>query len=310
MAFTRRIAALGLAALLSACAAPCSYGPGDVLPISLAGGKPVVPVDLNGRRVPFMVDTGATGTSLFSQTAVSFRLPVDARRSTTARGIGGESRLQNALVAHLRVGQMELNNLSLPVVNITRAEGVPMAGLVGADLLRLSDVEMDFPQRRFVLHRNNGCVAGPPPWPAGYDEIPLDVLPNGLTRLRVRVDGTELWALLDSGADHSTLLLSTAQQLNVPASVLTGKPAGSVHGVGDTRLELRVQRFQTLQVGAEIMRDQPIGIMDLEGDYPFDMILGLDYIASRRMWLSYALGRLYVQRGEEGGRKGLALPPR
>jgi predicted aspartyl protease len=299
--------ALAASALLAACAtAPCDPSQGDVLQIYRAGGKPVVPVEVNGRRVPFLVDTGASATALFQESADSLRVAIDPRRNTLAWGVAGESRQQNALVGQLRVGQREMTNLTVPVVTHSNPGRLPMVGLIGADILRGSELEIDFPGQRFVLHDARACRAGTPPWQDEYDTIPVEVLPSGLVRLRMRVNGIGVWGLLDSGADHSTMLRSTAQRLEVPSEALDGKPVGVVHGVGGTRLELRVQRFDTVEIGAETLRDVPMGIIDLQGTHPFGLVLGLEYFVQRRLWLSYTRQRLYVQRVApvaEGGRK-------
>lgn len=289
-------------ALLAACATPCDFSQGDVLPISLAGGKPVVPAEINGTRLPFMVDTGATATALFAESAAALRLPPDRMRNTTARGIGGVSQQRNALVQQMRIGEREMQRLTLPVMTHSRPGSLPMVGLIGADFLGTSEVEIDFPARRFVLHDARTCFARTSPaWSGEYDTIPLEVLPNGLIRLRVQVNGAGVWAVLDTGAEHSTMLRSTAAGLGVPQSALSGKPIGLVHGIGATRVELRMQRFETVQIGAETLRNWPIGIIDLPPGTPFSMLLGLDYIAQRRLWISYAQQRLYVQQVEQPG---------
>jgi predicted aspartyl protease len=288
---------LAASALLAACAAPCDFSQGDVLPISLAGGKPVVPVQINGTRVPFLLDTGATGTSLFAESATALRLPADRMRNTTARGVGGISQQRNALVQQMRVGEREMQRLTVPVLTHNRPTPLPMAGLIGADFLRASEVEIDFPARRFVLHDARTCFARTAPgWTGEYDTIPLEVLPSGLVRLRVEVNGSALWAVLDTGAEHSTMLRSVAADLGISEAALSGKPVGVVHGIGATRVELRVQRFDTIQIGAETLRNVPVGIIDIPAGTPFGMLLGLDYIAQRRLWLSYTQQRLYVQR--------------
>lgn len=293
---------LAASALLAACAAPCEFNQGDVLPISLAGGKPVVPAEINGARLPFLVDTGATSTALFAESAAALRLPVDRMRTTTARGIGGVSQQSNALVQQMRIGTREMQRLTLPVMTHGRPGALPMVGLIGADFLGTSEVEIDFPARRFVLHDARTCFARTAPdWTGAYDTIPLDMLPGGLVRLRVQVNGTGVWAVLDTGAEHSTMLRSTAASLGVPAAALSGKPIGVVHGIGATRVELRMQRFETVQIGAETLRNWPIGIIDLPPGTPFSMLLGLDYIAQRRLWLSYSQQRLYVQQVEQPG---------
>lgn len=289
-----RVLALGAAASLAACAMPCDPRPGDVLPLALADGRPAVPVEVNGRRVPFLLDTGASNTALFTDGANALRLPQDRMRTTFGRGVGGTTRERNALIGQFRIGGHSLSNLTVPVVTHSTTSPLTTVGVIGADILRTSELEIDFPNQRYVLHSPSACAAAAMPWP-GADVIPLDILPNGLPRVRVRVNGTEAWALLDSGADHSTVLRGAAERLGVPQDVLTGKPLGVVHGVGAARVEFRMQNFETIEIGSETLRNHPMGIIDLEGNHPFDMVLGMEYIAPRHMWLSYLRRQLFVQ---------------
>jgi predicted aspartyl protease len=293
---SRRWAALALAGLLAACASPCRFDAGDVLPVSMVQGLPMVPVRVNGEAVPFLLDTGATSSVLLPEAVQRLRLPQDASRSSRGSGIGGSFQSQNALLGELRVGRRSLRNLTMPVIAHAQAGQTAMAGVLGADLLRGSDLEIDVPARRVTLHDTGACLAGPPPWSGEYDTVPATVLPEGWVVLRAEVDGRPADALLDTGAAISLLRQSSAPRLSVPAAALAAVPDGQVHGAGQQRLDVRLYRPRTLRIGQELLRDMPLGIAPLpEGD-PFSLVIGQDFLQSRRLWLSYARRTLYVQR--------------
>jgi predicted aspartyl protease len=288
--------ALALAGLLAACAAPCAYDAGDPLPVTAVRDLPMVPVRINGQAVPFLLDTGATNSVLLPEAVERLRLPTDALRTTAGHGIGGEFQLQNALLGELRVGQRALRNLTLPVIAHAQPGQSIMAGVLGADFLRSYDLEIDMPARRMTLHGARSCRSGPPPWVGDSDSIPVQVLPNGWVTLRAEVDGVPTDALLDTGASITIVNQSAALRMGMPEVVLTQPAVGQVHGAGQERLDMRVHRFSSLRIGQEVLRDVPVGIAATPAADPFSLVIGQNYMATRRLWLSYATRRLYVQR--------------
>jgi predicted aspartyl protease len=292
----RQWAALALAGLLAACASPCTYDAGEVLPVTVVQGLPMVPVQVNGATVPFLLDTGATNSVVLPEAVERLQLPSDRLRTTRGRGIGGSFDQRNALLNELRVGQRALRNLTLPVITHAQPGQRIMAGVLGADFLQVSDVEIDMPARRATLHEARSCLSGLPPWEGEYDTIPIGVLPGGWVALRVEVEGNGANALLDTGAAISMVRQSSALRLGAPAAALSAEPSGQVHGAGQDRRDVRLHRFRTVRIGQETLRDVPVGITPLPETDPFSVIIGQDYMQSRRLWLSYARQRLYVQR--------------
>nr|WP_272874871.1 retroviral-like aspartic protease family protein [Roseomonas marmotae] len=257
---------------------------------------PVVPVEVNGQRMPFVLDTGGTSVAVTPEAVQFLRLPRDPVRKTELRGTGGVSVEQNALLRRMGVGRRQFGNLSLPVAAHPLPGQRLIAGFLGANLLRASEVEMDIPSRRVVLHDARTCLASPPPWPGGYDTIPVEVLQNGWVLMTVELDGTAVPALLDTGAGHTSIRRSTAVALGVPEAMLSVAPARLLLGIGPSRMEARVHRFATVRIGQEVLRDMPVSVVERPDDFPFGIVLGQDYIGARRLWLCYARQSLYVQR--------------
>jgi len=281
---------------LAACTAPCDYGAGDVLPVAMRGRAPFVTAELNGNRAPLLLDTGASHTLLTPEGAAALRLQPDRLRSSSGSGVGGTTRGPNALLASLRLGRHSFRNLTVPVAGISLPGQRVLVGVVGADLLRASELEMDLSAGRVTLHDRRACRMAALPWEGGYDTIPVRVTPAGLVVLPVLVNGRELGALFDSGAGASVLRRSEAGAIGVTEEALSRLPVGSIIGFGTRPVEVRMLSGATIRVGAETVEGATLGLADLPSGGAFDMILGQDYIAGRRFWLSYAESRLYVQR--------------
>lgn len=54
-----------------------------------------------------------------------------------------------------------------------------------------------------------------------------------------------------------------------------------------------VHRFKTLEIGSDLIRDPLIAVVDLP-QQDIEMVLGGNYLAQRRLWLSYATHRVFV----------------
>jgi len=54
-----------------------------------------------------------------------------------------------------------------------------------------------------------------------------------------------------------------------------------------------VHRFATLDIGSDFIRDPLIAVVDLP-QRDIEMVLGSNYLAHRRLWLSYATHRVFV----------------
>ncbi|MBV8400166.1 MAG: hypothetical protein JOZ17_15715, partial [Acetobacteraceae bacterium] len=52
-------------------------------------------------------------------------------------------------------------------------------------------------------------------------------------------------------------------------------------------------RFASLQIGREVIRNPVLTVSPLQEEA--DLLLGSPFFATRRVWLSYASGRMYVQ---------------
>jgi hypothetical protein len=57
----------------------------------------------------------------------------------------------------------------------------------------------------------------------------------------------------------------------------------------------RTHRFARLQVGGETLRDRAIIVTNLRLQ-DADLILGVDFLQQRRMWLSYGSRQIFLSR--------------
>jgi predicted aspartyl protease len=278
--------------VLAAPAAPASLavlGPG-------AAALPTVLALANGAALPFVLDTGSNLTQLRTEAAVALGLPMDPGRATPITGIGGTSRLPNALLRHFQLGRRVFQNLSLPVAPGGEDAG-RIAGILGADLLRHGALELDLPAGLAALHDSPDCQAAPPPWPAA-ESLAVEITPEGLVILPLRLNGRPARALLDTGAAQTVLRQDRIAAFGIPEAALRAPPAGTIYGTGEETAVFHIHQGASIQLvtalGGIGHSTQPIIIAPLPPSLPADLALGQDVLGRHRLWLSYAGRRLFL----------------
>src|SRR5215472_15179280 len=266
---------------------PCRLQAVAALPVTLAHNSIEVKGSVNRSDAWLMIDTGAERTLLTTTAVKSFLLAHSQRSATLLTGVGGT--VSDADVyADLQLGtasfQQRLAEANIPGIS----------GLVGADMLSDYDVEFDLPHGRFRLWHARGCRAVDVPWVGPRSTMTIQVTGAGQLRVPVTVDGKPVNALLDSGSSLSLLRTVAARRLGVAPADMASDPQLLVHGIGSGTVSVRLHRFNTLDVGQTRTAAPEIGVGEIQIG-PDDMILGLDYLRSHRLWVSYQTGRIFVQ---------------
>ncbi|WP_419898703.1 retroviral-like aspartic protease family protein [Roseomonas sp. USHLN139] len=285
----RRLALLPLL-FLGACAATCLPEQANRLPLVNDGNVPLTLLTINGQPAVFLVDTGAARTALLPEGAAALGLTQDGLRRTQARGIGGSSHEANALVSELTLGSLTMRGLTVPVVRHGAPPRRDRLGLLGADVLRVHELEMDTPGGQLTLWPGQGCGAGGPRWPTPSQSIPIELYGEAVPIVTLRVNGRAVPALFDTGAQRTVLDRRLAIALGMPADAPTGP---RLHGVGEETVVTQAWRLPQLDFAGLTLHDHPVLVAALERR-PYAMALGQDVIGQRRFWLSYARRRLFL----------------
>ena len=260
------------------------------LPVWLRDGFAFVPASIGSASVTMLLDTGAQGMLLTPGIVEALRLPVDPRGGTRILGTGGVRNAPNAALRNWRVGDLPMMDGSVPVAALPGVPQTepPLAGLLGGQFLGTYDLDLDVPHGRMALYGAPGCAA--PPFPLPYSTLPLTVSPEGDVFITVQVNGESLLALLDTGSRASIITEQAAERLG-----LSGPSSANLsRGVDGSTLPIRHVRVRRLQVGAEVIADAPVSVSPLQLGRG-DMLLGLDYLGRRRVWISYRTGRVLIR---------------
>jgi predicted aspartyl protease len=306
MTFLRRLTvsllAAGMAASPQIAARACDIRKAAEIPVSFERGFVSAPATIEDKPVTLLIDTGAESSMVTPTAMAVLRLQADRHQRTTIEGTGGAITTQNALLQSFGIGGMDMLDQSAAVGPLPAAQSavVSASGLLGADWLRDFDVELDLPHQRIALYRVEGCDGDYVPWPGPKTSVVAQVYRRGLVILSAQLDGQPVTALLDSGANQSTLSEAAAARIGVGAAALALDRSGTSTGVDGAALTTHRHRFGQLRIGAASYPGPRIGISALHLAMA-DMLLGVDWLRGTRVWIGYAARRITLQPVPPGG---------
>jgi hypothetical protein len=291
-----------LTTIAGAAHAACRVEPLGTVPLQLSNGHLVITVAVNDIETAFIMDTGAERT-LMSEAAVRrLGLERDGWVASAILGLGGVTQRPNALPHSLRLGGVALRRRTLTgdtsvtvgPVPVNQVEGRPIAGLLGRDFLSPFDLDLDLPARRLTLNNVRGCDKWFLPWTMPYAAIPATMPLGNALVIATQVDGRTLRTLLDTGASASLITAPGMFLLGLTPAMLAHDPGGNGAGVGPAPVPMRLHRFTELRIGPDATRDPRIWVASVRVVSIVDMLLGVDWLQSRRVWLSYATRQVFV----------------
>ena len=272
--------------------ASCSIDKVVDLPMAPNQRWAIVPAKLNGQAVSMVLDTGAEAAMVSPDAQLALGLALDPHRRTTVIGYSGSATSQNVLIEHFQLGEEELPQPSMAVGEIPMRPAISpiLAGLIGGQILSQYDVEFDFPARRVTLWQRPSCATRGPAGGGHWDHVRLQRGQNSLVTLEVSIGGQRLQALLDTGAVSSMLSATAAARLGVSGAV----KEVVTRGADGADSIMRARRYPDVAVAGSHSPNFAVLVGDVR--VPFaEMILGMDFWRTRRLWIDYANQVAYVQ---------------
>ena len=282
--------------------AACAVEQVVAVPLDIASGTIAVEVAVNGSAATLILDTGAQRSVVTPAAVQRLRLARDEWAGTAMRGIGGIETRPNADPDSLTLGGVPLvrrtlnRDISLAVGDLPRTHigTLFIDGLLGRDFLAPFDLDLDVPRRRLTLYRVNGCSGRFLPWTGGYTAEPIALLADNAVVMPVTVDDTPLRAILDTGASASVIAAPGLFRLGLPPGGLPGDPADPVSGLGPRTVTMHRHVFRSLRAAGQTTTSPTIQVAPIHTTPIADMLLGADWLADRRVWISFATRQVFV----------------
>ena len=272
------------------------------VPLQVIEGMLLVPVMVNDVEGTFILDTGAARSVVTREATRHLQLARDPWVATTMRGVGGVERLPNANPRSLTLGGATLErhtmshdtSFTVGTLPRTRAGALTVDGLLGRDFLSVFDVVVDMPNRRVTLMSVTGCAGRFLLWTEPYDAIAAANPMESALVLPVELDGVRLRALLDTGAGLTLVAAPGIVRLGLTAAQLRNDPGQAVNGLGPSTVVMQRHVFQALRVGTQTTGHPSFWVAPVRLTPIVDMLLGADWLAGRRVWISFATKQVFV----------------
>ncbi len=281
--------------LLAACAGgsepeeSCGTERVATLPALPADGYLAIPAALGDTRVSMLIDTGSQTSMIADGQQERLRLERDPHRYSNVYGVGGTHvRADHVLVPSLRFGERATGQLSLPIGTLPdRLEQLdpPIAGLIGLDVLRSFDIDIDRPHGVVSFYLATGCDSAAPAWTGPADRLDIFRATNGQLITPVLLDGVRVDAIIDTGAQRSVISDQTVARLGLNAAAFANDPATGMSGIDQVTKHGHLHRFAAVQIGHTVFRDVKLDVGSVH--LPIgEMLLGEDFFRTHRFWLS------------------------
>ena len=259
---------------------------------------PIITLSANGVPVTVVIDTGAETTILtpaVAQRIGAQRPQIEFQRQL--RGIGGILPTTEVELRSFTVGGVPIpwRRVRVAPVNVANVFSGPLDGVLGADSLSSFDVDLDLPGHRMALYEKQTCPVARPAWTEPYARIGVGRSRGDHLFFPVQLDGRRTDAFVDTGSQFTVLSTRAALALGVSAAVLARDRVATVHGAAAEQLAAHVHRFSQLEIGTETIRNPEIIVTDVRL-IDADLVLGIDFLRPRRIWLSYGSQQIFIMR--------------
>ncbi|MBH9551564.1 retropepsin-like aspartic protease [Inhella gelatinilytica] len=275
-------------------ATPCKRQALEV-PVELVDYRPIVTLTVAGQELRMLLDTGAFFSSLKTSTATELGLPLKrAPAGLQVEGYAGAIDYQVTKVDEVNFHGLPLKNVEFLVGG--NELGLGIRGILGRNFLGLTDMEYDLAQGmvRLIFLKGDCEEVHPVYWANDVPVIEADLEggPRDKTlRVDVKVNNKRFNAILDTGAFASILNLSAARRAGMERDSF--KELGRIGGGGEGSLRVWTAPLRSFELGGQKVSELNIKVSEAHSR-DFDLILGLDYFLSHRIYVSYRQRKLYA----------------
>lgn len=264
----------------------------------------LVPVTIADTQQLMVFDTGGAISNILLGTANELKIPVIPTR-TGMRFTTGSYSAQAAIIPSVRIGSIEFKQARfmimpddvIPEVLATHGVAGLLAPTPGVD------IDLDFAANRLSFFSSDHCEGQVVYWPAQtVAVVPMRITAFEHIVIPVTLDGQHLDALVDTGADVSTLVLQVATERfgsDLPATDV-GPPAGANPGSQIRPRPFKSLSFDGVTVANPELYLQPEVVTRIPNGNraavkrEFDIQLGMSLLSKTHIYIANKEHRLYI----------------
>ena len=275
----------------------CPLIPLAQMPLEVHANLLFIQASIDGEPVTLLVDSGAERTLLTEAAVERLRLPRDMHHATRTYGIGSptatwDAKLPNGIV--LGATRFPVDTVTVGRFSMDQGAATGVDGLLGADILLAFDIDLDLPAHLVTFYRaRRECPDALPPWQGPYIAISGVATRRDRLVLPFRLDGVSGTAVLDTGAQVSSISGTMAQRMGLGAADMASDRTVMAHGASPDQVPVHIHRFRELSVGPAVMQAPVLPVVPMVGGMG-DGLIGADFLRGRRVWLSFSTHRIFV----------------
>jgi hypothetical protein len=289
---------------LAGCGAPmdspqaCAFVREAEIPVTFETGVPIVDVRINGKPGRFVLDTGASTTTVTESSAERLSVARDSLYHASITAVGAMASGYVGNIGRLEMATARQTDMQALVLRRTVFTGMKVDGLLGADVLSKYDLDLDLSRRIVRLYQPRNCPSGPPDWPEAAVRLKRASTGNALppNYVQVVLSGVELTAQIDTGSGRNVVASKYALGMASSEQERAADRKLTLQGAAPDRINVALHRFSSLVVGNETIRDPYLVVVPFveSVDVRNQMLLGEDYLRRHRVWISYASHAVWV----------------
>jgi tetratricopeptide (TPR) repeat protein/predicted aspartyl protease len=299
----RRLAVLTAALLAAthgrATHAACQVSRYAELPVTIQQSRPLIAGTLNGLEGQLIADSGAFFSILSRETAQRLKLRLDPLPpSMQVRGTSGAADVSVATVKELTLqGFGTARNVQFLVGGNAFTAG--LLGVLGQNVIGQADTEFDLADGVIRLFHTKDCAQAMLAYWHGDASVAImpirEMSPEQPQILaQATINGGRITVLLDTGASRSMLAFRAARRAGIRLDGPEVQPGGTWEGLNGRSFETWITHFDSLDVGGEQIKNARLRIADIEMPSGADLLLGMDFFLSHRIFVSASQHRVFI----------------
>jgi predicted aspartyl protease len=300
--------------------AQCALNVLTTLQLRPTSERPMIDAMIGDKQVGLLVDTGGGMSALTKRAVRELNLQTGQYVNSdgtilTLKDVRGQTEALQVRLPSITLGRIHQEGvyfMVLPGEDNSGPEVEIFGGILGTDVLRNVDVELDFAANKINLIAPNQCGGTVVYWQApAVAVVPITLDRFGQLTFRMDLDGRRVTAMLDTGASDTILNLDTARRtfridVNGPdvekVGELTGGYSASVYRrrfnslafEGVTVSNPMIVMMPNLMGNANPSAPRTGSIIREDRNGLPDVILGMNVLRQMHAYIAYRDRRLYL----------------
>ena len=301
-------------------AAQCTLNVLTTLQLRPASNMPMIDAMIGDKRVGLLVDTGGGMSSLTKRAVRELNLQTGQYVNSdgtilTLKDVRGQTEALQVRLPSITLGTVRQEGVYFMVLPGEDNAGPSMenfGGILGTDVLRNVDVELDFAADKIQLIAPNQCGGNVVHWQASaVAVVPITLDRFGQLTFRMQLDGRRVTAMLDTGASDTVLNLDTARRtfqidVNGPDVEKIGELTGG-YSANMYRRRFNSLAFEGVTVSNPMIVMMPNMMGNVNPGAPRtgsiiredrnglpDVILGMNVLSQMHLYIGYKERKLYI----------------